>query len=304
MKLPQLHPIDAEAKFNEVFLRLKNEIADSPYKDRKVGSFWDEEWHRAPFEEELTLKQIASLSTDALVKKKSFDTDKMIALAIAVERALDRAAIEPNTTETTPVQLKLVSSRSEQQVQKSVWIEPSEDLTADQALAWYGLQSAAAAIFFNTPLYAVFKNLFLHFPNTIEPNEWMLGTITLQEIDRKKIEEMVAVESPEILIHWRTALSGSGASIHTLTFPYGMKAKDEHVGERLLLPILSALGATSVTLGKRKIPGHYTLHPETAPAIFKALKGNKIKEKDLFSQTFSLPFPFFNLEQVFNSLYE
>ena len=303
MKLPELHHFEAETRFIDAFQILKRKLKDLPDAEEKVGAFWDKDWVRAPFEEELTLRQLASLSTEILIKKKSFTADKMTALSYALEKAVSAPTSSTAHSKSIPAAVNQDSVRS---------ITPYSFLsldgaTADEAIYFLGLQTASRDIFSQQESYSRFMSeVFSAVAAGTLVNPWSNAkkapTKTQSEKANAFILNIASMHIPEVLLHLRTALTGPGSAIAVILSPYGLPEKDFVIGEKLLLPLLHALGASIIRIEKKEIPGHYSTHPDTAGTIFKALKGKSLKDKTKFIDTFSLPFPFFDLEIVWKAI--
>jgi hypothetical protein len=285
MKLPALHPLDAEQRFTEVFQRLKRTVQSSPQADEKIGTFWDPEWQRAPFEEELTLRQLASLTIDVLIKKKSFNPEKMTALAIALERGLGE---QKKTLSLVP---PAVTVQHHEQL-----LQADFSLPVEAIIAFYGRQQLARDVFQETQFHRFFNQIFDLIADKTIQDPWQSSPKTK---DDKKILHCAQETIPEVLIHFRTALTGPGTSTDHLLLPYAITPAMLPAAEHLCAPLLRALHAHPIVLNKKTIPNHYSLHPESAATIYKALKGSSIKSKEKFKETFSLPFPFFDLHLIF-----
>jgi len=70
-------PVEAEKRFSEAFLDLQKSKKFSEISHRKLGEFWSTDWVRAPFEEDLTLKQLISLPPRSIIGKHSFNQHKL-----------------------------------------------------------------------------------------------------------------------------------------------------------------------------------------------------------------------------------
>lgn len=285
MKLPALHPIDAEQRFTDAFQRLKRTVQHTPNADQKIGTFWDPEWQRAPFEEELTLRQLASLTIDVLIKKKSFNPDKMVALALAIERGLSD---QKKTLSLVP---PAVAGQQHEQLIRANFSQP-----VDAIISFYGRQQLARDVFQETQFHRFFNQIFDRIAQKTIQDPWIGSPKTK---DDKQILHCAQETIPEVLIHFRTALTGPGTSTDHLLLPYAITPAMLPAAEYLCAPLLRALHAHPIVLNKKTIPSHYSLHPESAATIFKALKGSSIKSKEKFKETFSLPFPFFDLHLIF-----
>jgi hypothetical protein len=285
MKLPDLHPIDAEQRFTDVFSRLKKTVQTSPNADEKIATFWDADWQRAPFEEELTLRQLASLTVDTLTKKKSFNTEKMIALALALERGLG----DGKKT------LSLVTNNHTES-DKNLFYKADFTESVETIIYFYGRQKLAQEVFKGTQFEKFFTSVFGAISRKDIQDPWA----TESKIKDEKVILQYAQDTiPEVLIHFRTALTGPGTSTKHLLLSYNIAQETLAAAEELILPLLFSIKAKQVVINKKIIPSHYSLHPESSATIFKALKGHTIKSKEKFKDTFSLPFPFFDVELIF-----
>lgn len=80
--------VQCELELRERITQLKAHPDLHRIKDATVGSFWDPELPRAPFEESLTVNQLLALDLGVLAKKRSMTSARMRALARALERGL------------------------------------------------------------------------------------------------------------------------------------------------------------------------------------------------------------------------
>lgn len=79
---------EAESQLFNTLRTLKASPLFKKVRSRLVGDFWDVDWVRAPFEESLTMHQIAEVDFETLVKKRSFTPAKMMGVAEAIRRCL------------------------------------------------------------------------------------------------------------------------------------------------------------------------------------------------------------------------
>jgi hypothetical protein len=81
--------VQCELELRERITHVKSHPDRARIDDVTVGTFWDPQLPRAPFEESLTVKQLLALDLGVLAKKRSMTSARMRALAVALERGLE-----------------------------------------------------------------------------------------------------------------------------------------------------------------------------------------------------------------------
>lgn len=80
--------LDMERELTEVLERLRASDCLKLIGDKTLSEFWDCSAVAAPFEQQLTLKQISQIKVSALLEKRSINPSKVEAMIAAIERAL------------------------------------------------------------------------------------------------------------------------------------------------------------------------------------------------------------------------
>lgn len=297
---------EAQEKLFAILGRLKDCILKLPesFQKKQIGTFWESSSTRAPFEEELTLKQLASFDPEILIRKRSFTSDKMIALTTALEKAmnLEIASTLPFNNSTSFLKPKL-------EVIKhpviNLQIKPNKELTPLASVFFEGFLSKIHTIFRPENHFVSFFERLLSLIPSDEFTLWYLSDKQPTAKNSKLIKELFLQFLPEVWLHWQTALSGSGASSRYLVQSYCIKPSDKNAvleASYIIKPILLALDALPVVIEKKYLEGHFTFSIETSQQIYKALKGKQIKSKKEFIEKMSLPFPLFDVLLLWDTL--
>lgn len=96
---PIFGSMEAARRLSDVLERIRGSAKFSSFSNTRLGRYWLKGWPRAPFEEELTIKQICELNVDVILRKKSLTPLKVGAIVTALERCFDsqRAATALNS---------------------------------------------------------------------------------------------------------------------------------------------------------------------------------------------------------------
>jgi hypothetical protein len=298
--------IDAQTEtiFYATLKELKEKISSLANKNHLLGQYWNQTDSRAPFEEELTLSQLASLDPGMLLKKKSITQEKILALTHAVRTALDRGRLSlVKNLDTTNLDYSVKELAS-----KIITItKDQKNHSDDELLHILGTFSAASMLSAKHDFIGLLENILTQigskdfvklFDNKFSKKQ---GAQILSKVD-----QTLASTLPELHLHWRTALSGAGASLQALLSPY-LSSSFNDSKTQLVLPIfkilLQAINASEVKISKSIIMGHYTLTPEVAPKLYKALKPKRdFKSAEDVKEHLASAFPFFDLDQLFVNL--
>lgn len=103
---PEPHPL------KRLIAELSSSSAAIRYRGHTIGSFWSDDEPRSPFEEDLTIGQLCTISVGVLLQKRSFTEKKQRALANAIKRCLasdggeSTSVSERNTQNHTTAALK------------------------------------------------------------------------------------------------------------------------------------------------------------------------------------------------------
>lgn len=308
LAMSEISRFEAESKLFDALQLLRNPENMEKIRDRIVGDFWNPEFRRAPFEECLTFKQLASIQYDTLIKKRSLDSDKMVALADAV-----RKAVREPTSGRSSASSNHTSSNFNSTKQFVTWEKAEKFTDVSASLFCLGIVASLNLMSPDHPYVRVLKRMFQGF----NPDEFLtvwfssqdrakdclaLGInltekeiVTLANKSSAKMRVMIAEESPELQLHWSTALSGAGAYLETLVSPYFTTAVSSNLYYEVSRVLIWALGGRPVIIGERPLKDHYSLSPVTAGSVVKAISSGK-KTKTELRDTFSLPFPFFDLD--------
>lgn len=301
--LPSVSVFEAESMLQESMHLLKKPENLEPIKEKLVGDFWEDHWVRAPFEECMTFKQLSSIHFDTLIKKRSFDCDKMVALSHAIKKALSSKtahAIPP-----TPPNISLHEP-----------LAPIKGLPTIASALYTGLKQFAYGLPEGHALAVAAQKLFegidplactaawltVHYDTQCAARLTGVSTseiVTLTKQSFKQIAALFQYTAPECYLHWTTALTGAGASSHYLFSPY-LYAKNipqEFVAD-LSLVFLRAIGAEPIVIQRKVLPGHFSFSPHTAPKILSALKIPKKAPLGAIRNILSLPFPYFDIEEL------
>lgn len=305
ISLPKVSIFEAEILLSDAMALLKKSANLEPIKTKIVGDYWEETWRRAPFEECMTFKQLASIQFDNLIRKKSLDSDKMVALSFAIRKAL---AAEQSVSEPTEVAAK--------KTEHTIPLPVNLNLPPTVAALYIGLKQFALAIPDGHSLGIAAQKCF----ETLEPIEcvaaWLVSSYSIEvaalllgssqmsvasrcKKAKKNIASIFHYAAPECYLHWSTALTGPGASIKYLTSPYlYAKGIPKEFIESLCFIFLDAIGAQHIELNKRKMPDHFSLTPKTAQKILDALKISPKASNESIKKVLSLPFPFFDIDSL------
>ena len=85
-----LSSVQVEIDFRERLQGLKGHPDFEDLRFRSLGSFWDPQWPRAPFEESFTLEQLIELDMSTLFRKRTMTSSRISFMTKALDRALQR----------------------------------------------------------------------------------------------------------------------------------------------------------------------------------------------------------------------
>lgn len=313
--LPHLEMWEAEACFQEVLGRVRSTTDLHLLQAHPIGDYWEEGWARAPFEECLTLKQILGIDLQSFIRKRSMTAEKLVAISYAMDKCLTGAPTLPQPTHAPSLKLKQEPKREHDRAWAAIspLVPPSVALIPEMVLR------EGASL----PRGTTLARIALEIPKILSAEVvtilWLLGEVGEKEVHgrtglplktirsavkdgHRALAELLQRVTPEVYLHWNTALTGPGAKEESLFSPYIATEGSLPFQLGMLRTLVQGIGATPPLINKKPLPGHWTLHPETAWKMIKAmkgsLKGSTAKKRELLS----LPFPFYDLDLLLKSL--
>jgi hypothetical protein len=271
---------------------LKANIAQLTNKNSQLSLFWPKDFERAPFEEELTLSQISTMDPTVFLKKKSVTIEKLQGLTQAIYSGikLGRLTVVPSHKDLTKSKI----------TKTTLELIFNDRKHLDQNLQILGLFSL-------TEIFSENNN----FLNVLHDLLFYLGTTDFYDYffkDKKisssqKFEDIISSSTPEVWLHWSTAISGPGASsIHL--FGHYLNDNEHPIQlkesfEKILIKLINLIGASEVKIKKKFLTNHFSKTPEVAATVLKAMtpKGG-FKSKQEFLDATKNVFPLFDLEKV------
>ena len=288
--------VEAERKLREAITAYKSHPHSGVVSDRPLGAFWRKSWARSPFEEALTLSQLASLDLPTLLKKRTMTTKRIAMIAEAVESAvaeINKSAADNNEledeVESLPEEVThLRRSRTPQTNLHLTWAATVSDLRPEKSAAptLFEVQLNAVPVG-DDPTVEMFRTII----RTLSAEEFveLLDSDSVEsspslEAARNKLSDALWSSHSAVLGIWKAALSAPGIDVKVLIQPLlelGFLAPAAHSGAAV---VLSALGAVECSAFGVDLTGYWTLSPKLIEAALKqVISALPMAEADLLS---------------------
>lgn len=291
-----LGSVEVEQRLRKYLQQLRGHPDFTSVSSQPIGNFWGEHWPRAPFEEALTLEQMAEMDLTIILKKRTMTNQRIDRMARAAECALARlnesGAEQVKTTSATPYQkpepprLTLVENtprenstaenlpgRSELDISSHRWM--SEGIEVSPLIlagAERFLQSCLTALTHSNGLDSVAAEL----PNALMLREFLMIIQPDWSNERMTPGMQLWVTTPEFSSRTQllsAALAGPG--IHISRISELFEILKGSVAELAALVILRLLGATETRLDAQICGGVWTLNPDLLGAVIRGLRTDR-----------------------------
>jgi hypothetical protein len=263
----------------------------SKVQRRRVGDFWDPKWTPAPFEESITIEQLAGLDLATLFKKRMV-TDMRVQ---SIVRALNRA-LESLGEDSSPIvaprehEARVTESCSERPIEKSEVIQikqcadiPSEIGASVEALAiWESINSIRIdkeELRIGDPIATKFLACF----SSGRCVEILLGKDLVkneQAIISKIINQGLSTGARELSL---ALLKSPGAKIDFIAkVVFGADSHMNSYKRSISTLVARGLCAKPVVIGGRPVSGFWTLDQKLLAQICKSPKKIQVTSLDPF----------------------
>jgi len=313
---PVLSSVEAEKKLTEALAALRSSPRFSTVRLSRLGDFWDGSWPRAPFEEALTLQQVADMKVQAMLEKRSFGPAKIVHVIKAIERAIGSTPQASSTNRSdaaAPSRQPLHSSRSSPAPR---WNVESERLPGHALATLRYLESFSESV--DAERNPVVK-LLSRLPETLtareaavswfrqeSDNDIVAGLMHMApaaaadayEAGNRKIRALFLDLAPSESRSWELALHGAGVTLKALlgVYPDGGAPRETLTAAAKM--ILGALGAKHPFVFGRTLGDYYTRAPEAAELILKRLISALPLADDQLRRELQILLPFMESAEV------
>ena len=264
-------------------------ISKDLLSSKVLSDYWREGWARAPFEEAMTFKQFSDLDFETLVRKKTFDVQKMKAVMNAIEDFLSEHELRPRSRKSSQslvVDRELAALAAETPVLCAPSLYPLALIT--QNLVRYFEHQCSLYTNAQGPM----RVLFGHLPITFRAHEAALISLSVNEapgLARKlvgmkeedferempavlgKLRQLFESACPKLAANWIASLSAPGISEESLFGPCFDDAFDEEFQRMIFRALLKALGADHPVIDGVVFPDLWTLSQATAALLVQAI---------------------------------
>jgi hypothetical protein len=314
---PVLSSVEAERRLSDAITALKNSPRFHLLKLSRLGDFWEAGWPRAPFEEALTLQQIAEMKVAVMLEKRSFGGAKIL----HVVRALERAVGEPHRGDAPPM-ISVVKSESPAQVTPApqnapvFWHAGGAKLPAHAVAILKYIENLAAA---PRQQRVLFGALIARLPEILTATEAAVVWFR-QESDNDivasllhlspaatsehyaaanlKVAALFRETAPSESRSWLLALQSPGISLEELLGVYPEAELPPEAVAALARIVLGALGASHPLVFGESLERYYTLNPEGAELLIKRLIGSFPQSEDVVLREIKVVLPFMRFEDL------
>lgn len=291
-----LSSAEVENRLRDNLRKLSENSMFGEISRKTLGSFWDENWPRAPFEEAMTLGQLVDLDLAVLWKKRTTSSGRIDRMAKAVQTALAQLEAEgdtkrtpslstlpkgPANDETVAPRLAIVRQEVVRQgaqkrkprttldvaVDKHPWVADENTL---KPLERVGVRRLLEVLLKPEVRNDPVGQLAILMIDTLSPNdftavitqEWTIEAITPAISLWKALPEVAGYSSSLI-----NSLSGPGTHIVALTKQCAVFGEDSEIGALVVTALVKMLGAKEVTVKGDQCRGVYSLNPFMLEAV-------------------------------------
>ena len=245
---------------------------------KALKEFWDNSFPVAPFEEELTFKQLAMLEYENLIKKRSVTPEKMMAISIAIERFRNSPKEDVRTKGKFP--------------EDHIPSEIARKLEGRDEIK--GALGQALLTFIEQELWALgneessLRTFLRSISETLSATEFLSSLmsptcpleVTCQSLGapvdevalalgrgKDAIRKLFSSCAPSIQKNYMGLLSGPGCTEEALISPWS-SGTEHHIALRLILiSVLNSLGATHPKIYDFEFTDLWTMNPRAAHII-------------------------------------
>lgn len=258
--LPVMASTEAELKLMDLIRKLKNAPHFEKIKELYLKDFWLPEWPSAPFEQAMTLKQVAELNIESVLKKRSFSGQKVTAFMQALERSITAPFVAGSAADSpdTPSSLSLRASLSNSH--EEIWRLKDSPLPGYAKSALRNFEAAGyqpksphslLRIMKRVPHILAAEDFWLlwiqeehpeHWRDLIESSLLSRSESTLPSARELLLKELL-LSCPDIHYHWLSALSAPGITLDALVHAHIDEGCDAALQTVFARVLLSSLGA-------------------------------------------------------------
>jgi hypothetical protein len=288
-----LSSVEVENRLRTALTTLKNHPGFERVANRPLGSFWDDSWARAPFEEAMTLEQLSNLDLAFLWKKRMITPRRIDRMAKAVQAAVD--SLQPSGAESEPSKTSSVAqddlfrdgratiaprlglvpahsrvdviSASDAAVRRHPWIKEWE---GGATVVKLGIERFLAVALNGSVRADKMGALLATLADTLSKDDFV--SLLEQESSPAQVTQRMTlwVSLPEIerpLALLRTVLQAPGVHISRIAALLQETVLDPTVSEIAGEVIIKILGASLVSVKGERCPGVWSLNPNLLDTI-------------------------------------
>lgn len=278
--------VEGEIKLREVLKALTNHERFNEIANKLLSTFWKPEWTRAPFEEALTLRQIAEFDVGTLLKKRTMSSRKVTTIVLALRQALE--ALNSGQSTVVPALAKLENNPAPQlsalqrpEKRNSPWtvsvVRGGTSARAAVCLferecdhardctdpAWIWIAEVPEIITADE-----FLQILAVMENGVVPNAEDAESL---EVARRKLTVFFSHGRYPIVDLFKAAIASVGTPMTALAAGLGQSALVSPAREMAAYLILFAINAEIVQLLDETLPGFWTTRPAAIHAIVEAI---------------------------------
>jgi hypothetical protein len=275
-----LSSVQVEIDLRDRLQALKGHPDFETLRYRSLGSFWEPEWPRAPFEESFTLDQLIELDMSTLFRKRTMTSSRIRYMTKALDRALGREEESPvhKSTGVQPVvepTVQLAYAAPSVDPRASTWRayatspSPHESVVLDSFLTACGNARGSSL-----PLERALSEL----PAYLSGDEFLLllDSKALDVNARKMASSWLAASNVERATKPITImLQGPGVALSSIAELF---MGESFRGAHALLAaqvIARILGAQELSISDSACKGVWSLNPDLVDAIVKYVRGTR-----------------------------
>ena len=290
-----LSSAEVENRLRSMLRELSSHPKFKSISQESLGSFWNNEWPRAPFEEAMTLNQLAEMDLALLWKKRTTTSGRLDRMAKAVESALKKLGRPAGLNKSSESGAAFRGPANDEMVKPRLAIvkqTPSKRrprTTLDVAIdnhPWMGselnlstLERVAVRRLLEVVLRPEVRNepigqLAILMTETLTSSDFLslLSARDNSEIATPGVGLWRALpEVQEQSLGLLSALQGPGTHISTLSRLCLAFKEEGEVGEMATLAIIKMLGAKEISVKGELCPGVFSLNPDLLEVVLGAI---------------------------------
>ncbi len=298
------------------FLKLLQSARTHSFQDsdlsRRLADLWEPSWPSAPFEQQLTLKQLLDLDVEVILRKRSFTAIKLATLTKLVEKVLQLPEQSDRNGESEGA-LSRTSKQSSphSETPRVHTLVGAEDLVSKaMASALWGFEEFLLQLPEEHPLHRIFIPLdkIISAPDLAalmsldeEPTSPGSETAVL-DVPLSAVSRRVKENDPALASSWTASLSGPGVHLSQLCemvppLQPGLLQKPGQASfsspfVQAVTICIRALGATPVLFKNAPVAGYWSLNSAVfsmlAESLLPQLRSEPAKARSLLAKTFPL----------------